>query len=243
MVPIVAGHHVDLGEDDILYQGDQDVWLASPGKAVCTLGGRIAELCVAMANIHISPKPLALVDSHNTGSNLQEGLSTGCRSGSFHPRLLPPSLLLLIAGLLLADLLLADLLAGHLHIILLRTLLCRITLTSWNFLAPGLLLAQFHKPTHLECLQETVVQVPGNVVGVHDAGDPVQDLQAVERVEPTLANAPSSPWTSPFNNLGNSCAVGWRWDPSVCSPRADYARPLSSWQRIRRPIAASYLWR
>jgi hypothetical protein len=52
VVPIVAGHHVDLGEDDILDHGDLDVWLVSPGKAVCTLDGQIAEFCVAMANIH-----------------------------------------------------------------------------------------------------------------------------------------------------------------------------------------------
>ncbi len=113
-------------------------------------------------------------------------------------RLLPPSLILLLAGLLLADLLLA----GHLHIILFLTLLCRIALTSWNFLAPGLLLAQVPKPTHLECLQETFVPVPGNVVGVHNAGDPVQDLQAVERVEPTLAERTGQPVDKLFQHFG-----------------------------------------
>jgi hypothetical protein len=52
VVPIVAGHHVDLGEDDVLVQGDHDV-CPSPGKAVRNLDGCIAELCGAMANIHL----------------------------------------------------------------------------------------------------------------------------------------------------------------------------------------------
>lgn len=44
MAPVVEGHHVDFCEDDILIQGDHDVWLGRPGEAVGPLDGCIAQL-------------------------------------------------------------------------------------------------------------------------------------------------------------------------------------------------------
>ncbi len=59
MASVVNGNHLNVLQDNVLVQGEHDLWLGAPGETVGALDGHVAQVCVVDGNPDLVPCNLA----------------------------------------------------------------------------------------------------------------------------------------------------------------------------------------